>query len=90
VKPPQKLKKKDMDHTASIAFLLTIRTGGRARSALPDAPVVDDGRARGPVAADARAWLATALHRLAWAVEPDPWTTAAARHAPSSSDAVRC
>ena len=48
-----------------------------SRSALPDAPVVDDGRAhrieRFP---QTRARLATALHRAAWALEPKTFAVA--------------
>ncbi|MDQ4489872.1 hypothetical protein RBS60_06635 [Sinomonas sp. ASV486] len=75
-----------MEHSALIAFALIIPTlNDESRSALPNAPIVDDGRGHTPRLAAARARLATALHRAAWAVEPNPWTTAAARLAPSSS-----
>lgn len=74
-----------MEHSALIAFALIIPTlNEESRSALPNSPVVDDGRGGAPRLASARAWLATALHRAAWAVEPNPWTTAPTRLAPSS------
>lgn len=80
-----------MEHTASIALALIIPTwNAESRSALPDAPTVDDGRDRPSRGAATRAWLATALHRAAWWVEPEPWTTAQARRAPSCADAACC
>lgn len=85
-------KKRTMEHTALIAIALIIPIrNDESRSALPNAPVVDDGRARrrGRLAT-ARAWLATALHRAAWAVEPDPWTTARAHPARSSAETAYC
>jgi hypothetical protein len=60
-----------MDHSASIAYALVMPLRHHeARSALPDAPVVDDRGDLGRRTAAVRARLATALHRLAWAVEP--------------------
>lgn len=60
-----------MDHSAAIAFAFIIPTrNNAARSALPDAPVVDDGGVRAARTAALRAQLATLLHRLAWAIEP--------------------
>ncbi|MDQ4504229.1 hypothetical protein [Sinomonas sp. ASV322] len=65
-----------MEHMALMALvLLRPELYGESRSALPDAPVVDDGRApRPPRLASARTWLATALHRAAWTLEPESRT----------------
>jgi hypothetical protein len=64
-----------MDHSASIAYALVIPLRHHlALSALPDSPVVDDRDGLTHRTAAVRARLATALHRLAWAVEPGAWT----------------
>jgi hypothetical protein len=60
-----------MEHTALIAFALIIPSNlSESRSALPGAPVVDDGSTRHARLALVRARLATVLHRVAWAIEP--------------------
>lgn len=65
-----------MEHTALIAFALIGFDTPESRSALPNAPVIDDraiepGRRLMP----ARGRLASGLHRLAWAIEPTPNST---------------
>jgi hypothetical protein len=61
-----------MDHTALISLALIIPSQfAESQSALPGAPVVDDGGARHSAwVASVRARLATTLHRVAWAIEP--------------------
>ena len=65
-----------MEQTALMAIALVGIANPESRSALPNAPIVDDGRAnRGEKLRKARGGLANALHRLAWSLEPDPWST---------------
>ena len=59
-----------------MACVLINATNQEARSALPDAPVVAErraGHARRRLAR-LRGWLASLLHQVAWAIEPDPLT----------------
>lgn len=64
-----------MEQTALMAIALVGFDNSEVRSALPNAPIVDDGRAdRGKRLRKARGGLANALHRLAWSLEPDPWS----------------
>ncbi|WP_138445390.1 hypothetical protein [Sinomonas susongensis] len=69
-----KTKKRTMEHLALIALaLITPAQHQESRSALPGAPVVDDGRGRrGSKLASARGWSASILHRAAGALEPPP------------------
>ncbi|NUP75498.1 MAG: hypothetical protein HOQ07_12740 [Sinomonas sp.] len=65
-----------MEHTAFLALAIIRHGNSGARSALPDAPIVEHGLAdRSKLQARARGWLANTLHRLAWALEPEPWLT---------------
>jgi hypothetical protein len=61
-----------------MAYILAITMNHESRSALPDAPIIVPveaarraGRASGSLAR-LQGWLASALHRAAWAIEPEP------------------
>jgi hypothetical protein len=63
-----------MDSSMMMAFVVINSMGHEARSALPNAPVVE---ARRPGSTPGRrvrlqGWLAGVLHHAAWAIEPDP------------------
>jgi hypothetical protein len=62
-----------MDYSLMMASTLINTMKHEGRSALPDAPVVVERRAehsrRRP--ARLRGWLASVLHQVAWAIEPD-------------------
>ncbi|MHC6592086.1 hypothetical protein [Arthrobacter sp. C152] len=59
--------------SASLIALLLVKGNGSARSAEPNAPQIIAKRGRRAAAwAAVRSRTATLLHRLAWAVEPDP------------------
>lgn len=65
-----------MEHTALMAFALIGFDNPESRSALPNAPIVDDSRTqrvrsrRSRRLRKVRGGLANALHRLAWSLEP--------------------
>ncbi len=68
-----------MDFSLMMAYALVNTMSQEARSALPDAPIVA-ARAVGSTTrrlARLRGWLATALQRAAWAIEPAAPTTVA-------------
>lgn len=65
-----------MEPTALMAFALIGFDSPESQSALPNAPVVDDrAKDRGRRLMQARGRLASGLHRLAWAIEPNSWST---------------
>jgi hypothetical protein len=70
-----------MDFSLAMAAYAISTINYEARSALPDAPVVAPPPSRGPSRSAAFTrrrvaplleWLAGALHRAAWAIEPGP------------------
>ncbi|WP_136610609.1 hypothetical protein [Sinomonas albida] len=67
-----------MEYSSIIGLALIVNLqNAESRSALPNAPVVDDGRAhRIERFTQTRARLATALHRAAWALEPKTFVVA--------------
>ncbi len=63
-----------------MAFMAVTTMNHEARSALPDAPVEPGPAAITPrKRARLQAWLARALHRAAWALEPAPPAAAETR-----------
>jgi hypothetical protein len=70
-----------MDNSLIMAYTVITAMKYEGRSALPDAPVEVEGRP-GPAARRPTrllGWLAGALHRAAWAIEPPPRSVAEAR-----------
>lgn len=63
-----------MDYSLMMACLVINTLNHEARSALPNAPIVTERPARHAHRRMARlqGWLASVLHRAAWAIEPDP------------------
>ena len=70
-----------MDNSLMMAYTVITSMKHEGRSALPHAPVEVEGRP-GPTPrrlAHLQGWLAGALHRAAWAIEPAPRRVAEAR-----------
>ena len=65
-----------MNSSEMLPYYLTRSLGDSARSALPDAPVIEDepdsARTSGKRFKSLKARTATALHLIAWRIEPDP------------------
>lgn len=59
-----------MDFSLMMACAVIGLVNNDSRSALPGAPVVPARPARRLRLARLRGWLATALHRVAWGIEP--------------------
>ncbi|WP_345049507.1 hypothetical protein [Arthrobacter methylotrophus] len=61
-----------MDFSLMMACAVINIVNNDSRSALPDAPVVPERRVGCGRLPRLRGWLATALHRAAWLIEPMP------------------
>jgi hypothetical protein len=75
-----------MDSSMMMALVVINSMEHEARSALPNAPVVEERRAGSTPGRWVRlqGWLAGVLHHAAWAIEPDPPVVADPPRRPSA------